>query len=215
MRIVFIAIFMIISCFNAFAVKNLGTYGKTYEIKENNFYVWLMNEIKSHKNNIPNLDGENVVRMFEKQMEIKDFEIPKCTQNRTKTIDPTYILDHDIKDANGNVLYSKGTIVNPFDYITFKREYFFLDVDNSTHVKLYKKILESSKKLVQPLAVSGNLQKYYYDAAKIGINIPAAKPNNQIIEKMNITCVPSLAYQEGKMLKIEEFAITGENDEAN
>ncbi len=196
-----------------FAVQNLGVHGKTYKIEENNFYEWLMSRIKSQKDKIKKFNKRDVSKMLTKQMEIDGFNIPNCTENNTKTVDPVYILDHNIKDANGNILYSKGTVVNPFDYMNFKRKYFFLDVDNATQVNLYRKIASKSKMNIQPLAVSGNLQEYYQKAKASGLSIPAGKPNKQIIKKMNITCVPSLAYQKGKLLEVKEFRVKGENSE--
>jgi len=193
-------------------VVNLGTHGKTYPIIENNFYEWLMHKVKSNKENLPNIGEREVSEMLSKKMKVKGFDIPNCKKNKVKEIDPTYILEHNIKDANGNVLYSKGTIVNPFEYMDFKRKYFFLDVDNLSHVQLYKKLSASSEKNIQPLAVSGNLQKYYQTIKSMGINIPAGKPNKKIIKKMDITCVPSLAYQSGKILKVREYNIRGDDD---
>ena len=214
--IVLFLINLIVFSANASAggVVNLGTHGKTYPIVENNFHEWLMSRIRSQKDKIPSLDENFLRKKLAKKMQVKDFGIPKCTDNKTKTVDPTYILDHNITDSSGNILYSKGTVVNPFDYINFKRKYFFLDVDNSTHIQLYKKLLASSDKPIQPLAVSGNLQRYYQKAKSLNMPIPAGKANKKMIKRMNITCVPALAYQDSKVLKIKEF-ILGDNNEKN
>jgi|GEM_PF-2650343 len=211
MRIVIITIFITFFSLNVFAVVNLGTHGKTYPVIENNFHKWLMNKIRSQKDKIPKLNKNVLQKKLAKKMQVKGFDIPICTENRTKKVNPTYILDHNIKDANGNVLYSKGTVVNPFEYMNFKRKYFFLDVDNTTQVQLYKNLLASSDKSIHPLAVSGNLQKYYQKAKSLNIPIPAGKANKKMIKRMNITCVPALAYQDGKVLKVREFmGVSGE-----
>jgi len=197
---------------SADGVVNLGTHGKTYSIVENNFHEWLMSRIRSNKDKIPNFNKKELKKRLAKKMQVKGFDIPKCTDNKTKTVDPTIILDRNITDANGNILYSKGTVVNPFDYINFKRKYFFLDVDNSTHVQLYKKLLASSDKPIHPLAVSGDLQEYYQKAKSLNTPVPAGKVNKKMIKRMNITCVPALAYQDGKILKVRKYNIRGDDD---
>jgi len=216
MRTVLMVILITLVAFNAYTsaggVVNLGTHGKTYPIIENNFYTWLMDRIRSQKNKVPSINEHTLRKKLAKKMQVKDFNIRNCTENKTKTVDPTYILDHNITDSGGNILYSKGTVVNPFDYINFKRKYLFLDVDNSTHIRLYKKLLASSDKPIHPLAVSGNLQRYYQKAKSLNIPIPAGKPNKRIIEKMNIKCVPALAYQSGKILKVREYGLKGEKN---
>jgi hypothetical protein len=209
-------ILLVLTSTQVFAVQNLGVHGKTYEIEENNFYEWLMSQIRAKQDNFEKFNKfteQDVYKMLTKQMEVDGFDIPNCSENNTKTVNPTYILDHHIKDTSGNILYSKGTVVNPFNYISFKRKYFFLDVDNDTQVNLYREIVNKSDIPIQPLAVSGNLQEFFYKAKSMGLPIPAGKTNTQIIKKMNIRCVPSLAYQKGNLLEVKEFGIKGGNSE--
>jgi hypothetical protein len=204
-KIIFIAL-LFVGTLNAYAVENLGTHGKTYPVVENDFYQWLMGKLeKKAQEYIPPTEDE-VRRMVEKKLYVDGFDnISKCQDNSTREVDLTVILEHDIKDPSGNILFSKGTVVNPFDYNDMKRNYFFLDVDNLTQVKKYLEVSQSSQ--IQPMATAGNLSFFYQNTARSGKAVPAGKTSQLMIDRFQIRCTPTLVRQKDKKIEVIEYYI--------
>jgi len=192
--------------FNAYAFKDLGVHGKTYPVVENDFYEWLMSKLEEKGKNFTPPSKEDVRRMVEKKLIVSEFDdIRSCQENTTRAVDLTIILDHDIKDSSGNVIHSKGKTVNPLDYRDMRRDYFFLDVDNLTQVKMF--IQEAANRPMQPMAIAGNLSHFYENVKRNGIEIPAGKSTQLMLDRFQIRCAPTLVRQKGKMLEVIEYQV--------
>ncbi|MGA1846214.1 hypothetical protein [Deferribacter abyssi] len=204
---IFILIFVL--SINSHAVVNLGTVGKTYPIVENDFYEWIVKQVKKNTGKIPKIDKNKLYDLVDKQLYV-DFDLPDAKEHKIREYEPVYVLDHDIKDQSGNILYPKGYSYNVFDYVTFTRKYFFLNAEKKEQVAKY---LEYSRVngLVQPIVVKGSLS-YFYETIKKYQNppIPAGRASKLMLEKMFVKRLPSVVYQKGKKLIVEELPVKKE-----
>jgi conjugal transfer pilus assembly protein TraW len=187
------------------AFQHLGVHGKTYPIVENDFYNWLILKVKEKEKGLKKFTNQDLQKLIEKGMIVNEFDdMPHCTKSSSKSIDLTYILDKNISDSNGNILYSKGTTVNPFNYVGLNKAYLFLDVDNITQINHYFMLAKESDN-IQPMAVKGNLQRFYQISSNKGIPVPAGKASKLMLEKFQISCIPSLVTQKEKLINVESF----------
>jgi len=198
--------FMMLLTASAYAVTDLGVHGKTYQIEENDFYDWLMSEISKKQHLVKGFGKDELSKKLGQAMKLEGLNVSDCTENSTRLVDPTYVLERNITDASQNILYSKGTTVNPLDYFNLQRNYMFLDVDNNEHLKVYfSKVKANPKHPIQPIAVNGDLQLFFDLSQKNGVNVPAGKANEGMLKKFNLSCAPSLISQEGKMVRVQSF----------
>jgi hypothetical protein len=194
---------------NALAVVNLGTVGKTYPIVENDFYEWITNQVKKNADKIEKIDKDKLHDLVSKQLYV-DFDLPDAKEHKIKEYEPVYILNHDIKDQSGNILYTKGYSYNVFNYVTFKKQYFFLNAERKEHIIKY---LEYSRKYnnLQPIITKGSLSYFYQIVKQYQKNpFPAGKATKLMLDKMFIKKLPSLVYQKEKKLIVEEIPIGGD-----
>jgi conjugal transfer pilus assembly protein TraW len=121
---------------------------------------------------------------------------------KTFYYDPTYILNKNIEDHEGNIIAKKGTVINPLDTIMLHGVLFFLDADDKRQIKW---ALENAKKhdYVRYILVKGNIKeagkrlndRIYFD--QYGL----------ITKQLGIKHIPCIVKQEGKKLQIQEFAL--------
>ncbi len=76
--------------------------------------------------------------MIEKKLIVTEYsDLSSCKEDTTREIDLTIILEHDIKDASGNIIHSKGKVINPLNYRNMRLDFLFLDVDNLEQVEIF------------------------------------------------------------------------------
>ena len=148
--------------------------GETYEIVEPNPILEIKNKIKTNrteidlkiekykdrtKNKIENLENDFVINL------------PQAKKDDVWRIDTSVILQYDIPDGKGGVLYKKGYKYDPKDYLRFSRNIVVLNGNNKDEIKwakekgLFKnrhfKILITGGKIV-PLMRTLHSKLYFY-----------------------------------------------------
>jgi hypothetical protein len=203
---IFLCFFFVLST-NGFTVTDLGVVGKTYKILENDFYDWITGQVKQNRNKVPQFNKKIVQTYLNKQLYV-NFDLPDAREYTVKKYEPIYVLDKNIKDNNGNILYPAGYSYNVFDYISLKRNYFFLNAEKKEHILKY---VEYAKKypFLQPIIVKGSIS-YFYEVIQKLIDkpIPAGKASKLMLDKMFIKKLPSFVYQKEKKLVVEEIPVS-------
>jgi conjugal transfer pilus assembly protein TraW len=128
--------------------------------------------------------------------------LPKAEQDRSFSVDMTYILDRDLTDKDGKVLYSRGYQFNPLDYMSFTLGLVVIDGNDPVQVKWFKESPYSSNhrmKLVlsggyaQPLITELNRAVYYLD--------------KEVVARFHLAAVPCVAVQQDKHIQVTEFLL--------
>ena len=136
-------VFVLSTCGPAFA-KTVGRSGNVYRIAEPDALKEL--EDKAASTDLKErIKKEETTRRIEQYRPSNVVSLPPAKKDRTSLVDMTYTLEFDIPDGKGGVLYPKGFIFNPLDYIPFSRTIVVLngaaenEVDWFTASEYYKR----------------------------------------------------------------------------
>ncbi len=182
---------------------NLGRYGAVYPILEPDFLQEIqekMSKIDYSKLYDPK-KMEKKIRYWKPQQLAKK---PRAEKPRVRLVDMTWTLDFDIPDGKGGILYPKGYKVNPLDYITYPGILVFIDASDNEQVEWFKKSPYFSDMRVHLILTDND--KDIIDLSN-KLKRPVFYAMRGIAERLQIEYVPSVAFQEGKMMRVEEIYI--------
>jgi conjugal transfer pilus assembly protein TraW len=134
--------------------QDLGIFGKTYLIIEQDFFEYIKERLKKLE-----VNGQLATMQAKLAEETRKHvdspkpvaNITKATQNRSWVFDPTITVKSDIKEPNGKVVVKAGMQVNPLNIISITKTLVFYDADDQAQVAWAQKIdkkLEGKTKLV-------------------------------------------------------------------
>jgi conjugal transfer pilus assembly protein TraW len=202
---IFIFTFCIFSTPSLAYAKNLGVWGPLFPIEEQDIREFIYQRLNEMEQNGEMLKLnekfiKNVKEHTLRPTPVSGFTITK--KPKTFYYDPTYILNKDIEDHEGNIIAKKGTVINPLDTIKLHGVLFFLNADDERQIKW---ALENTKKhdYVKYILVKGNIKeagkrlndRIYFD--QYGL----------ITKQLGIKHIPCIVKQEGKKLQIQEFVL--------
>jgi conjugal transfer pilus assembly protein TraW len=182
----------------------LGVIGPTYAISEEHLLKMIEARLraKEQSGELARIQREVVERG--KQAVLAPPALPLAAVNtpRTYFFDPTYVLDKNILDASGRLLFAAGTRSNPLDIVPMTRRLLFFDGRDGRQVQLAERMgANAATNLIKPILVGGsylNLMRrwrvpVYYDQQGI------------LVKRLRIERVPALVTQEGRRLRIDEL----------
>jgi conjugal transfer pilus assembly protein TraW len=193
----------IISLVSIAHADDLGVVGPTYDIAEPDLIELIQSSLHRMEKS-----GE----LAEKQSEYRDrvigaIENPKpvsglkaTATRRTFYIDPTLVLDRDIRSADGAILFGRGLKVNPLDHVSLRERLIFFDGRNRRQVSFAKQVLRNLNGTAKPIMVAGeplNLmrewkRRIFYDQG------------GALVRRFGIRQVPAVVTQDGKRLRVDE-----------
>lgn len=198
-----------IACFNAFVALNcqaedLGAIGPVYGIVERD----LMEVLKARAA-AKVKDGSWNKSMEQQKQRLTDYahrpfgkHLPRAITYAVRYFDPTIELDADISDADGKVLYPRGTHINPLDYRNYTKTLCFFDGDDKTQVEWARSycfdpvnalaILESGP--VLDLSTQYKVRMYFDQYGTLAGHF-------------GIKALPTVVRQTGKVFAVEEFGV--------
>mgnify|MGYP001579505787 CR=1 FL=1 len=189
---------------NVVAARDIGTIGPTYQILERDL-VDLIKDRLNQKKSTGELDALNQqMKSRGKQYAARPqgITLPPAAEYKAIALNPLYTLDKDIADANGKILYFKGTQVNPLKLKPLTKSLCFFDGDDEKQVQWILQFCakEKKNKLIMIngdyLALSKKTQlRLYFDQRGFLVN------------RFGITAVPSVVRQSGEVLYVEAFPV--------
>ena len=188
------------SLFHPCDAKDLGTVGATFEIQERSLLkiieerlqeLQASGKIEEHQKTIQ----QKVRHSIERPQAVASFQ--RATSYQSRDFDPSFVLDKDIKDHEGNFIAKKGTTYNPLDNHSFGQSLVFIDGDDSTQVTW---ALAQKGKIVliqgAPLLLAKTHGRiFFFDQGGV------------LAKKFELTHVPAKISQSSKVLKIEEIPL--------
>lgn len=202
-RTVAIAFFLFIAAYQVAWAEKLGAIGPTYPITERN----LLDEIMAR------------LREKERTGELKKFELmarDRATQSvthpkpvpglarvespRTYYFDPSFVLDRNVVDENGSLLFPAGIRKNPLDVVSLSKHLLFFDARDPRQVARARELIDAYQGRVKPILVGGS----YLDLMKTWKLRVYYDQEGALVRKLGITAVPAIVSQEGKRLRIDE-----------
>lgn len=138
-------------------------------------------------------------------------DLPPGMPPKTRYFDPSIIIHHDIRNADGKVLASKGTRINPLDYTELHTVLIFINGDNNKQLEWATRLIPKNRqqgKSSTLILVNGNIKtvgeslqhRVYFDQY------------GKLCQRFAITHTPTIVYQPRinnvpmKMLIIKEIS---------
>jgi conjugal transfer pilus assembly protein TraW len=184
--------------------KDYGIVGHTYPIIEQDIIEYIKNRLGQIDLNV--LETETKVRVQEKiKRPTPVYGITKAKENHEYDYDPTFTLEENIEDHKGNIIYPKGTTINPLSSARMKEALIFIDGDDKAQaeyaIEKYKErggkvkiILIKGSPIDLGLKHKDEIQ-FYFDQEGVLTN------------KLGIKHVPAIVNQDGLKLRIKEVLL--------
>ncbi|MGR5282011.1 type-F conjugative transfer system protein TraW [Photobacterium damselae] len=224
MRFYWLSVALLLS--GSIMAKDLGVVANTYPIQERDMLDWIQQRLSLYQQT-----GElaNMEDNFKTQVKNAIVRPPpvkglNTTQNpKTFYVDPTLTLAQDIKDHSGNVLFTKGLKINPFDVQTWPKsqqlpnfmltkQLVFIDGDDAQQLHFAKRyqVLEAMKP--HPLAIKWILINGEPDkvSRQLGVRIYFDQ-GGRITRQLQLQHIPTVAKQKGTQWQLQEFDVSQES----
>ena len=201
--ITFITIILAIGMHGEALAKDLGKYGATYPIIEED-------AISQLKKAIARYDWEKF--KIKQKEKIKNFkpkdlvDLPVAKEDKVFKVDMTGAIKEDIIGRDGEVIYPKGYKYNPMEYVFMRRIIVFINGKDEKQIEWYKKSPYPADMRTMLLITDGS----YLDVRKKLNTMTVYYANKEIIERMGIKALPSVAVQKGTELEVQEYALKKE-----
>ena len=201
--ITFITIILAIGMHGEALAKDLGKYGATYPIIEED-------AISQLKKAIAKYDWEKF--KIKQKEKIKNFkpkdlvDLPAAKEDKVFKVDMTGAIKEDIIGRDGEVIYPKGYRYNPMEYVFMRRIIVFINGKDEKQIEWYKKSPYPADMRTMLLITDGS----YLDVRKKLNTLTVYYANKEIIDRMGIKAVPSVAVQKGTELEVQEYALKKE-----
>lgn len=187
----------------AISAKDLGTFGETFPIIEENLISFIQGklsilqengDLEQHQQAI----SKKVVSRIERPTPIE--EVFRTKESRQFYYDPSITVPYDLKDHKEVVFHKAGTSINPLETHHLKQPLLFIDGDDLEQVNWAKKEMHSSPKIILTKGAPFGLMKsldtpVYFDQG------------GTIVKKLGIKQVPALVIEEDKKLLITEVLL--------
>lgn len=182
----------------------LGVVGPTWEIAEPDLLAVIESRLKRMQQT-----GE----LARKQREHRDrvvaaVEKPQPVAGLQTTVtphhffvDPSWVLDRDIRTTDGALLFARGQRVNPLDHVALRERLVLFDGRDRRQVALARQMLQRSAGGGKPILVAGEplrlmrswKRRVFYDQG------------GTLARRLGIRQVPAVVTQDGKRLRVDEI----------
>jgi conjugal transfer pilus assembly protein TraW len=176
------------------ALQDYGKYGNTYPVAEENFFDFVASKQPAIEQKLKGKMGEIQKAMF--TLRNFDGRFEEAKEDRTYFIDPKLTLQGDVRDGQGRILYTAGTVFDPTAYARLGR-YIVIDGNSKDQVEFALK--GDYRKIMLISGDAGELMRKYKRRLYF---VPEV-----LLEKFSIQRVPAIIEQEGNRVKITEKAL--------
>lgn len=122
---------------------------------------------------------------------------------RTFYFDPTYVLDRNVSDAQGRLMFAAGTRANPLDIVSLSRRLLFFDARDPRQVAQALSLIKHYDGKVKPILTGGS----YLDLMQAWRFPVLYDQHGLLTKRLGIRQVPALVSQEGRRLRIDELEV--------
>lgn len=180
--------------------ETLGSYGQTFAIKEKDA-IGVMKEAVTKK--LANGGQEKMLKDAQSRylaglnnIQLRPGISPKVLKPSSRLVDLTQALTWDVRMPDGTLIAKSGTKYNPLALKPLTKKVFFIDAREKSQLAYVTKAAAPQDKVIvmagSVIAASNELKRRVY------MDI------NNISGAMHIKALPSVAYQSGLMLKVDE-----------
>ena len=202
-----LSVLLILFCsIQSLSAKDLGVFGKTYNIKEQNLLEAIHDELKEMQQD-GRMDAINKKRYdtasnYAKQPpSVKG--ITTARTNKTYYYDPSITLKNAIYSTSGELIQPEGATANPLDYMTLSKPMVFFNSDDNKQLEWVENYTKELRRKPYYILTGGKVKK----ASDRLHSTVFFDQRGYITNKMSIKHVPAIAYQEDKFVRIDEIGM--------
>lgn len=174
---------------------DLGTFGQTYPIVENDLLEVIEGRVKKIDQGV--LNKKMTQHVKNKILHPVPLPLGSATENRIFYYDPSFFVEKDIRDHKGNIIWKAGTRINPLEHTPLTSPMLFFDGSNENHLQWALAENASSRFVLtkgSPLQLEEKIERpVFFDQQAL------------LTKKLKIQFIPARVTQEGMVLKIEEI----------
>jgi conjugal transfer pilus assembly protein TraW len=128
--------------------------------------------------------------------------LPTSAADDSYLVDLTVAVSRDIAAPSGEVFARAGESINPFDYLSVPTRYAFFDANSAAQRAVARGWQREHTQVtfISTLPVSDPAAR---EAVLTELGQPVHEINDALIERFQLRRVPALAYQEGRMLRVD------------
>lgn len=184
--------------------RDLGVMGQTWAIEEPDLLATIGNRLATMQANggVERMQQALVARARERVMRPAPVAgLVRASAPRRWSYDPSIVVEHDIRDAKGNLIAARGRRVNPLDFVQMRIALVFIDGDDKAQVEwATKSFTPGNAKIIftsgSPfLAMKERQRRFYFDQ------------RGQLTSKFGIAHLPAVVKPAGDHLAIEEIVV--------
>jgi conjugal transfer pilus assembly protein TraW len=186
------------------AIEKIGTgqyegtaFGSTYEIEEPDILALIEQRLAS-------MDWQQQVEQARAGVFRRSTgsALPQAVEDDSYLVDLTVTVNQDLAGAAGEVFAYQGESVNPFDYLTVQTKYVFFDANSPDQRRVARHWMAAHPytMLISTLPVEAPEARR---AMLAEMGQPVHEINAALISRFALRAVPAVAYQEGRMLRVE------------
>lgn len=184
------------------AARDYGQQGRHFPIIETD----LLAQIHSRLLNMEKSGETRRLNQKLKAQTIKRVKRPRpvpglirAVKNTSRLFDPTITVASDILDHRGKKIWGRGAKVNPLDTVKLRQNLIFIDGDDAEQLEWALKTNPGAKLILTKGAPLGLMKAHqrriYFDQG------------GTLIRHFAIGALPAMVDQQGRMLRIREFAL--------
>ena len=128
--------------------------------------------------------------------------LPAATSDDSRIFDPTYSLPFDIKNAEGKVLFARGTKVNVYERMKLKLPGRFIVIGPGEADLRWLESVAKPQASDKILLASGNVLEWRTRNDRAVYRLEPL-----FIERFGLKAVPAIVTQEGTQLRVTEYAL--------
>lgn len=200
-RVLYTIVFSLVLAASSAIAIDLGVIGQTYPVVEEDV-VKAIEQKASQVDWSKYLDKDKMEKRILSYRPSDLSKLPPAREYRQRLVDMTHILEFDIPDQHGNVMYPKGYAFNPLDFIDYPTTIVVMDGSDRQQVEWFKASRYAKDITVKLIVTDGS----YYDLGK-ELGLPVFYLKSVIATKFRLEYVPSVVKQKGRMMEVTEFDV--------
>jgi conjugal transfer pilus assembly protein TraW len=200
------ALVFAVACGATAHAEDLGRIGPTYPIAERHLLDHIMSRLREKERTGELKKLEQLAKERATQSVNNPTPVPGLARTqaaRTYYFDPTFVLDRNVVDENGALMFPAGTRKNPLDVVSLSKHLLFFDARDQRQVTRARELIDVYQGRVKPILVGGS----YMDLMKAWKLRVYYDQEGVLVRKFGITAVPAIVSQEGQRLRIDEVLI--------
>lgn len=187
--------------------KVVGVSGNVYQIAEPDSLKELEDKAASMDLN-ESIIKEETTRKIEQYRPFNAVSLPPAKEDRTSLVDMTYMLEFDIPDGRGGILYPKGFAFNPLEYVPFTRTIVILNGETENEVDWFTASEYYKRTDVMLLVTDGAWKDLMYRFKRSVFYL-----TEPVATRFRISSTPSvITKKDNKYMEVKEIHVDKKDD---